>query len=472
MDYGNGISQSYSYDLDGRLETVSASGIGNVRSEFYTYDLANNITCIEDNLDNAKDRGFIYDKLNRLTDEGYIEGENSYHYDSVGNRTQQDTTSTDDIESSTVYSYEASSNRLTSKGDEAWVTDEVGNTTSMGNGAKQYAYNHANRLKTYSEDSILKGTYYYNALGQRVRTDKTEDNLLHYDLGGQYLTETNIAADDSEIQSQVDYIYLDNMPVAQIEISYSEGEVQGSNLTYLHTDHLNTPRIATNESEAIVWRWDSDAFGKSEPNVDPDGDTNLVLVNLRFPGQVKGDEAEHYYNYFRDYDAGSGRYLQSDPIGLNGGINTYGYVYQNPVANGDPTGLVCGTGLCVGAVIGGIRVAQLGYRAYRSYRAVQALSQLSENVSDLQSEIEYEANKSEYHNRCDEPEPPGFLDPCDRAKWQLKKAQDCRNLRQSMTDRWFNGVPDEEHMRHMQQVDNQIKNAERAVKQNCPEQCL
>ncbi|WHI47875.1 hypothetical protein [Microbulbifer sp. VAAF005] len=199
MDYGNGISQSYSYDLDGGLETVSASGIGNVRSEFYTYDLANNITCIADNLDNAKDRRFIYDKLNRLTDEGYVEGENSYYCNSVGNRTQQDATSTGDIESSTVYSYEASSNRLISKGSETWVTDEVGSTISMAEGAKQYTCNHANRLKTYSEDRTLKGTYYYNALGQRVHTDKTEDNLLHYDLSGQYLAETNIAADGNEI---------------------------------------------------------------------------------------------------------------------------------------------------------------------------------------------------------------------------------------------------------------------------------
>ncbi|SFD16571.1 YD repeat-containing protein, partial [Microbulbifer thermotolerans] len=44
MDYGNGITQSYTYDLDGRLETVTATGIGDIRSEYYTYDLANNIT--------------------------------------------------------------------------------------------------------------------------------------------------------------------------------------------------------------------------------------------------------------------------------------------------------------------------------------------------------------------------------------------------------------------------------------------
>ncbi|WP_444900118.1 RHS repeat-associated core domain-containing protein [Microbulbifer sp. VAAC004] len=339
MDYGNGITQRYSYDLDGRLETVSASGIGTIRSEFYTYDLANNITGIADNLDNTKDRGFIYDKLNRLTDEGFVEGENRYYYDLVGNRTQKDEKDTENTQNSTVYNYEANSNRLTSKAGKVWVTDEVGNTISSEDGSKLYTYNHANRLKTYSEDGTLKGTYYYNALGQRVRTDKAEDNLLHYDLSGQYLGETNMTTDGSPIQSQVDYIYVDNMPIAQVRTTYSDGQVQSTALTYLHTDHLNTPRIATNESQAIVWRWDSDAFGKSEPNADADGDTNQTLVNLRFPGQIKGTEAPHYYNYFRDYDAGSGRYLQSDPIGLDDGPNTFVYVGGDPVNSFDSNGL-------------------------------------------------------------------------------------------------------------------------------------
>ncbi|WP_288131604.1 RHS repeat-associated core domain-containing protein [Microbulbifer sp.] len=339
MDYGNGITQSYTYDLDGRLETVTATGIGSVRSDFYTYDLANNITGIADNLDANKDRAFIYDNLDRLTDEAYVEGSKNYQYDEVGNRTQKTWTKTDLSQEASSYNHETTSNRLTQIDNKTWVTDAAGNTISIDDGEKQYTYNHVNRLKTYTEDGVLKGTYYYNALGQRVRTDKTEDNLLHYDLSGQYLGETNIAPNDTDIQSQIDYIYLDNMPVAQIVTKYNEGQVPSRSLTYLHADHLNTPRIGTDVNETIVWRWDSDAFGQSIPNADPDNDTTQTVVNLRFPGQIKGSEASRFYNYFRDYDPATGRYLTSDPIGLMGGINTYGYVHQNPLNQTDSLGL-------------------------------------------------------------------------------------------------------------------------------------
>jgi RHS repeat-associated protein len=69
------------------------------------------------------------------------------------------------------------------------------------------------------------------------------------------------------------------------------------------------------------------------------------------PGQFFDKSTNLFYNYFRDYDPQLGRYVQSDPIGLVGGINTYGYVAGNPVSLADPLGLV-NPGTAAGAGFG------------------------------------------------------------------------------------------------------------------------
>src|SRR6185369_13629656 len=107
---------------------------------------------------------------------------------------------------------------------------------------------------------------------------------------------------------------------------------------FIHTDQLNTPRAITNDSGNLVWQWDSDPFGKDAPNEQPAGQTAFTF-NQRFPGQQFDRETNLHYNYQRDYDPQLGRYVQSDPIGLNGGINTYGYASGNPMSRTDPLGL-------------------------------------------------------------------------------------------------------------------------------------
>ena len=66
----------------------------------------------------------------------------------------------------------------------------------------------------------------------------------------------------------------------------------------------------------------------------------MLTVNLRFPGQYFDAELGTNYNYLRDcYDPATGRYCESDPLGLRGGINTYAYVGSNPLTAIDPSGL-------------------------------------------------------------------------------------------------------------------------------------
>jgi RHS repeat-associated protein len=127
--------------------------------------------------------------------------------------------------------------------------------------------------------------------------------------------------------------------LAQSERVFSGGSITNSQFAYLHADHIGTPRLATNGIGAIVWRWDSDAFGRGAANLDPDGDTTQMNVRLRFPGQYLDEETGLHYNYFRDYDPVIGRYVESDPIGLRGGLDTYAYAAGNPLSRIDLLGL-------------------------------------------------------------------------------------------------------------------------------------
>jgi RHS repeat-associated protein len=105
-----------------------------------------------------------------------------------------------------------------------------------------------------------------------------------------------------------------------------------------------------------VWQWNNrNAFGDNLPDEDPDGNHKTFEYNLRFAGQYFDTETNLHYNYFRDYEPATGRYLSSDPIGLRGGLNVYGYVGGNPLSFNDPTGQFFpnAVGAIGGAIFGG-----------------------------------------------------------------------------------------------------------------------
>ncbi|MGH8550156.1 MAG: RHS repeat-associated core domain-containing protein [Methylococcales bacterium] len=120
----------------------------------------------------------------------------------------------------------------------------------------------------------------------------------------------------------------------------------------IHSDHLNTPRLIVNQANQIVWRWDNtDPFGNNGPNENPSG-LGTFTFNKRFDGQYFDKETNTHYNWWRTYFPDIGRYGQSDPTGLEGGINTYAYVDSNPLSYYDPTGQTK-TGVQIGGAIGG-----------------------------------------------------------------------------------------------------------------------
>jgi RHS repeat-associated protein len=188
----------------------------------------------------------------------------------------------------------------------------------------------AGRLKTLTSGSTTEASL-YNALGQRIQiSGGTAGTVLYaYDEAGHLLGEY----DGTGVLVQ-ETVWLGDIPVATVRPN-------GASIStyYVHSDQLNTPRQITRPSDnAPMWTWFSDPFGTDAANSNPAG-AGAFAYNLRFPGQVFDGQAGLHQNGFRDYDPATGRYPQSDPIGLAGGINPYAYVRGNPASRRDPLGL-------------------------------------------------------------------------------------------------------------------------------------
>jgi len=108
-----------------------------------------------------------------------------------------------------------------------------------------------------------------------------------------------------------------------------------ADIAYIHADQLGTPQKLTDATQAVVWDRVQDPFGRQVSLTAGTG----VANPLRFPGQLFDAESGFHYNYFRDYDPSTGRYIQFDPIGLEGGVNTFAYVGGNPLRLYDRFGL-------------------------------------------------------------------------------------------------------------------------------------
>lgn len=276
--------------------------------------------------------------------------------------------------------------------------DAAGNLTT--DGLRDFAYDANNRhsqTTVTQNGEAAKITYLHNAQGQRVfksepqsaqspqdaALDATFIDWLKKTFGWAYATaQTNATLGQSYVYAdgqlpeyallaeygngaasgtgRLEYIWLPTDSGAAIPV----GVYRASRFYAIHADHLNTPRLMTDDSNKVVWQWPYSAFGDNKPTgilkataspnnaLTQDPTTNALLkatapavkFNLRFPGQYADDESNLNQNFNRSYQFGQGRYSQSDPIGLEGGLNRFGYSEQNPMSQNDPKGLVAWNG--------------------------------------------------------------------------------------------------------------------------------
>ncbi|KPG79508.1 type IV secretion protein Rhs [Stenotrophomonas maltophilia] len=328
--YGNGRQLQRPLDLDYRPQAVHDPAAGGL-SLGYGYDPVGSITELKNGTGSTVLAKYAYDTLGRLTQtQDGTTGTpiETYAYDTTGNRTSLTTSA-----GTASYTYPATSHRLTAVDGEARNHDAVGNTTSIG--SKAFTYNDANRMNAVKQGNAVLESYAYNHRGERVLRTPAGGaaQITLYDEAGQWLGNYSATG-----QAQQQAIWLDNYPVALINVT-ATGVPE---LAYVQPDHLGTPRVVIDPVRNVaIWEWSnkSEVFGNQIPSVDPDGDGVAFELALRFPGQQATDASGLFYNYFRDYDPASARYVESDPVGLNAGVSTYGYVISNPARFTDPLGL-------------------------------------------------------------------------------------------------------------------------------------
>jgi RHS repeat-associated protein len=338
--WGNGSLAVREYDDDGRPTILDTGG-----QSMLTYDDAGRITDVTTD-GSAPSWTHDYDDLDRLTHAGRSGLNRIYAYDANGNRTQQGGSHS----SAYTYSNPLTSNRLASiSGSQArtYQYNAAGNITS--DGLTDFTYNSAGRMVATSIGGV---TYAYNGAGQRIAKYSAGDldGSYLYDEDGHLIEKCagfNALGNECDRWRHQQTIWLGDIPVAAVvntvEYHDQDGDIENSYTERfnIHTDHLNTPRRLTraDSSNTLIWRWDGDPFGVGAAQSNFLDYQYSFLFDLRLPGQVFDAETGLHYNYYRDYDPATGRYVQSDPIGLAGGINTYAYAANSPTMLVDPLGL-------------------------------------------------------------------------------------------------------------------------------------
>jgi RHS repeat-associated protein len=326
--FGNSVGLTIGYDQDKQLTSIQSSvGATTIQNLGYGYDNAGNITSITDNYQSARSQTLGYDNLNRLNSASGAYGSLSFTYDGVGNRATRVVGSTTE-----TYNYSSTANRLSTISVSGSTTrsfsyansGQVSEDVRGGSTTYDFTYNNNGRIASAALNSSTVGTYLYNGLEQRV-AKTASSTTTHYviDADGHVMSE-----DDASGNPIREYIWFESMPVALVDHTGMSPVIY-----FIQTDHLNRPQKLTDGSAALVWDAVYQPFG--EPYSVSGPATNLLM----FPGQFYDSETVLAQNWHREYDATLGRYIQSDPIGLGGGINRYAYVGGNPFSKIDSRGL-------------------------------------------------------------------------------------------------------------------------------------
>ncbi len=336
---GNGLTMTQGWGNDGRLSSkrlyATASGT-NLSLLTYGYDNDDNITSIADGVDPTRSVTFAYDPVNRLTQSVAASGsvrQQDFVFDLNGNRVrvEQRVNPGDPTPVSTAtYSLNSGTNQLASvvdaSGTRSIAYDGRGNTLGETRPASAITagYDGYGRLTSYQTTGGASLINAYDGLDDRVSAGTAADMRQYiYDNDSRMMGEYGVSATDVKAET----IWL-SPEVNGGDQLWGGGDGVGGYaplgvatvgaLYWVHGNQLGVPIVITDSTGNLA------APGGYTP--------------VGFPGQTR-TLPDLYYNRYRDYDPTMGRYIQADPIGLDGGSNPYAYAGNNPIRFADATGL-------------------------------------------------------------------------------------------------------------------------------------
>lgn len=170
----------------------------------------------------------------------------------------------------------------------------------------------------------------YDALGRRVRI--TEGEAEH-----RFFWDTDrLAAELLPSNLLRIYVYADPLaltPLAFLDYPQLDSDPETGVVRFILTDQRGAPVLVEDSAGNSLWKARLAPHGVATIKA-PNG----LTLNLRFPGHYFDAATGLHYNRFRYYDPSLGRYLQSDPIGIGGGLNVYSCP-ANPLVRVDVRGL-------------------------------------------------------------------------------------------------------------------------------------
>ncbi|WP_307727769.1 RHS repeat-associated core domain-containing protein [Massilia sp. TS11] len=278
------------------------------------------------------DQSFDYDDAARLTYFTATGTTQRFHYDDNGNRTRIDIGAngyTNVIDPKTNH-------LLSTTGPLPLRTNIYDLAGNLGSDARLNLAHGTRGLVTSAQFGKFTTGYLYNGFAQRVAklspTLRGGAEYAIYDQSGHL-----IAEHDGTGSVIAEYIYLDNTPIATRQLHDKDN---GFDVYRVFSDQIDTPRRIENAINGkLVWSWEgADPFGVAGPTKSKEASTRFRF-SLRFPGQAFDEETGLHYNWHRYYDPQLGRYVESDPLGLIAGINTYAYGASSPALKYDRLGL-------------------------------------------------------------------------------------------------------------------------------------